>query len=360
MTIPQEANCHALLIGSLPVEDHREASDLVFQYTAEIPLWVQLPRNPLEGMIPQFLPGYPGRVQDGNKQYIDLTGDAFAEESVSFFEDFLAVTEENKPLDGTRFAMSEREASGFFVLEDRLRNQTAKPIAVKGQITGPITFATGVKDQDGRALFYDEQARDMAVKLLALKAVWQVRRLSRAAAVPVIVFLDEPALAGFGSSEMISIGRETIADCLLEIIETLRREGALSGVHVCANTDWGLVLETSVDIVNFDAYSYFDRFLLFPEAVGSHLERGGWIAWGIVPTSDPDLIEGETVDTLFQRWQRQLEATEALGIRREALLRQSLISPSCGTGSLDAAHAVRVLSLTRDLSRRIRDAYGLA
>lgn len=355
-----KGNALPLLIGSLPVEDHAGASDLVFRYTPEIPLWVQLPRNAAEGMLPQFLPGYPGSVRDGERQFIDLAGEAFAEEAVSFYEDYLAATEGGGSLEGTRFSMNAAEAAGFFTLEDRLRERSEPPVAVKGQITGPVTFTTGVKDRDGRALIYDDQARDMAVKMLALKAAWQVRRLSRAADAPVIVFLDEPALAGFGSSEMISIGRELIADCLREIVEALGREGALAGIHVCANTDWGLVMETKVDIVNFDAFSYFDRFVLFPEAIAVHLQRGGHIAWGLVPTADPDLIDGETVDTLFDRWQRQLAAMEALGIDRDTLLSQSLITPSCGTGSLDEAHAVRVLACTRDLSRRIRKVYGLA
>jgi hypothetical protein len=49
------------------------------------------------------------------------------------------------------------------------------PVAVKGQVTGPITFCTGVKDQDDRAIFYDDTLRDAAVKHLALNARWQIR-----------------------------------------------------------------------------------------------------------------------------------------------------------------------------------------
>jgi hypothetical protein len=33
-----------LLIGSLPLEDHTNALDLVFAHTPEVPLWVQLPK----------------------------------------------------------------------------------------------------------------------------------------------------------------------------------------------------------------------------------------------------------------------------------------------------------------------------
>jgi hypothetical protein len=77
-------------------------------------------------------------------------------------------------------------------------------VAIKGQVTGPITFGMGLKDHQGRAVYYDLNARDAAVKLLALKAAYQVRTF-KAFGCPVIVFLDEPALAGYGSSEMISI-----------------------------------------------------------------------------------------------------------------------------------------------------------
>ena len=48
------------LIGSLPLSDHDEALGLVFDYTPDIPVWVQLPVHVQEGMIAQFLPGMPG------------------------------------------------------------------------------------------------------------------------------------------------------------------------------------------------------------------------------------------------------------------------------------------------------------
>ena len=142
-----------------------------------------------------------------------------------------------------------------------------------------MTFTTGVTDRQGRAIFYDPQTRDAAVKLLALKARWQVRRLS-AFARTVIVFLDEPALAGFGSSEMISISREEISACLGEVVDAVHAEGGLAGIHVCANTDWSVVISGAMDIVNFDAYAYFDRFVLYPNEIRAFIAAGGILAWG--------------------------------------------------------------------------------
>ena len=38
-----QPNCLATLIGSLPLTDHGKASDLIMEYTPEIPFWAQLP-----------------------------------------------------------------------------------------------------------------------------------------------------------------------------------------------------------------------------------------------------------------------------------------------------------------------------
>jgi hypothetical protein len=158
-----------------------------------------------------------------------------------------------------------------------------------------------VPDQNKRAIFYDEQLREAAVKHLAMKARWQVRQLSQFER-PVIIFIDEPALAGFGSSEFISISRDEIAPCLEEVIEAVHLEGGLAGVHVCANTDWSLILKSSADIVSFDAYSFFDRFILYADDLKAFLEMGGKIAWGMVPTLEPDRLDRETTDSLVQQW----------------------------------------------------------
>ncbi len=55
-----QPNCHPLLIGSLPLNDHQSASRLIMDYSPAMPLWVQLPVFAQEKMVPQFLPGLPG------------------------------------------------------------------------------------------------------------------------------------------------------------------------------------------------------------------------------------------------------------------------------------------------------------
>lgn len=348
-----EPYCLPTLIGSLPLEDHEKACDLVFEHVPDIPIWAQLPVFKPEGMLRQFLPGMPGFSLKQEKAYIHTVGESFDAELLAFYEDYMAVVEGEKSLSESRFKLTSETARGFFTLLDRLKRSDRKPAAVKGQITGPITFCTGISDQNDRAIFYDDQLRDAAVKLLALKAQWQVREF-KPLGCPIIMFFDEPALAGFGSSEFISISREDIAACLGEVIAAVHAQGGLAGVHVCANTDWSLLLDSDVDIINFDAYAYFDRFILYPKQIRAFIHSGRILAWGIVPTLNQEDIEKETVDSLLNAWQEKTDQLEALGINRKTILAQSMITPSCGAGSLSLASARKVLALTKGLSDRVR------
>ncbi len=348
-----QANGLPALIGSLPMDNHAEAVKLVFRYTPEIPLWVQLPVYKEEGMIAQFLPGLPGLVVEKERAYIDTGAGAFGEDLLKFYEDYMAVLEGEGELSGSRFVLTEDTAGGFFEFTKQLKAVSVPPVAVKGQITGPVTFCTGLNDQDGKAIFYDEQIRDAAVKLLALKARWQVRELSKFE-VPVIIFFDEPALAGFGSSAFIGISSDEVEKCFKEVIKAVHSEGGIAGIHVCANCDWSLVLGSSADIVSFDAYSFFDRFILYADHIKKFMESGGILAWGIVPTSKAEDVEKETVDSIVIKWENEVRDLEALGFERSKILAQSLITPSCGTGSLSLENATKVLRLTREVSDRLR------
>jgi len=341
------------LIGSLPLTDHVQACQLVLEYTPQIPLWIQLPAHKEEGMVPQFMPGLPGICTTAERVYIDTAQDDFENDILKFYEDYMAVANGGSDLSTSRFALNQETARGFFVFVEQLKRLEAPPAALKGQITGPFTFCTGISDQNKKAIIYDEQMKDAAIKLLALKSRWQVQQLNQFNC-PVLVFLDEPALAGFGSSEFISISRDEIAQSLEEVIAGVHAEGGLAGVHVCANTDWTLVLDSAADIVSFDAYAYFDRFILYADQIKAFLNAGKMIAWGMVPTLDPDELEKATTASLVDQWRQKAAQIQKLGIDSDQLIAQSLITPSCGAGSLSVEQAIKVLKLTREVSQQIR------
>lgn len=346
-----------MLIGSMPFTDHLEATELILASTPEIPLWPQLPANPGEGMLDQFSKGLPGLVEEGGRTFFDIQRPGAEDAQLKFYEEYLLLAEDPSGLLFSRFALDRDRAAGVYCLADAIRGRTDLA-GVKGQITGPFTLLTGLHDQDDRLGYYDPTIRDMAVKDIAMKAAWQVVFLKQAADLPVLLFIDEPALAGLGSSAFISVSLDDIAQDLGEVIGAVQQAGGLAGVHVCANTDWDLLFSTDIDIISFDAYHFFDRFITCKEQILAFLNRGGIVAWGIVPTSEKEDIIAATPDSLVRRWETQAGMLSSPALDLPAILRRSLITPSCGTGSLTQELARRVLTLTADVAALLRERYG--
>lgn len=342
-----------LLIGSLPVDDHRTAISIILEHTPEIPLWAQLPYYKKEGMITQFLPGLPGLSEEDDKIFINTSGRHFDDDLVEFYEEYISVIEGKKELDDSRFVLSPDVAKGFFVFLEKIMGLSEKPVAVKGQITGPLTLAMGVADREGKAVYYNEDIRDAVIKLVAMKARWQVRQLAKLG-VPVIIFFDEPSFAGLGSSAFIGISTQEVAGCFKEVIDAVHQEGGLAGIHVCSNADWPVLFESSVDIISFDAYSYFDKFILYPDHLTNFINSGRLIAWGIIPTSQQDDINKETAVLLAENWRKKVGVLESLGFKLSDVLSQSFITPSCGAGSLNLDSAAKVLNMTKEVSQILR------
>ncbi len=348
-----KANGLPLLVGSLPMDNHPAAAGLVMEYTPQIPLWVQLPKFLEEGMINQFIPGLPGVTVQEGKHFIDTQNTDFDEQFLAFFEDYLALSEPGSDLEGSRFAFSKETGKGFFEFLNQVDSQPTSFAALKGQVTGPITFCTGVKDEADRDIFYNDQLRDAAVKKLALNARWQAASMAKRGAVPII-FLDEPALAGFGTSAYITISKQDVIACFEEIVLEIHGENGLAGVHVCANTEWDMLLGSNIDVISFDAFSYFDKFILYPEMITAYLNKGSILAFGIIPTGDAQLIAKQTTKGLVEKFEGQVAQLTALGFDRKTIIEQTFITPSCGTGSLDFESAKRVLQLTKEVSEAIR------
>ena len=105
MTAVFQANGFATLIGSLPLADHDEATELILEYMPEIPLWAQLPVNREEGMMAQFTPGLPGICREQDTLLVNSRGEAYDNELLQFYEDYLALTEGPIKLDDSRFAL---------------------------------------------------------------------------------------------------------------------------------------------------------------------------------------------------------------------------------------------------------------
>lgn len=358
-----EPFCLATTIGSLPHADVARGTAMMFKNTPEIVSWVQFPkRNRYESMMMQFTEGMPALVHDGDRAYISASADDFPEQLTRFYEKYLAVMEDSNFDALENFRLSQQYAAGFFEFVSRLPGHMEKgrTIMLKGQVTGPFTLGTNLLDQNGRCSFFDAQLRDVIVKTVVLKALWQVARLSEFG-LPIMIFIDEPSLLGFGKQTFITITREDVIKDINEVAAAVHSHSGLTGIHCEENTDWSLLMETDLDILAFDAYGHMQGITLYPDELRKFLNRGGSLGWGIVPTLDREAAATETIPSLISRFEEGVQLLVSKGFDQERLLRGALITPSCGAGGvLTVPLAERVLDLLCGFSVALRSRYHFA
>ena len=337
-----EFNCLPTAIGSMPHTDPSEACSQVSRFLKDVPAWPQLPRrSPKENMYTQYSEGFPGVVVTDDKVYVDRAQDL------------------DKPLEKLYSAYLDNDVDKYPVSPDYaaglhrfLALENLAPLAVKGQLTGPVTWGLTVADSDGKAIIYDDVLGDAVAKFLRLKAGWQEKELSKISP-NTIIFVDEPYMASFGSVS-VPLSKEKVISLLDQVFAGI---SGLKGVHCCGNTDWSVLLETSVDIISFDAYNYAQSLSLYPAEIKSFLERNGAIAWGIVPNDELSLAR-ETAASLKDRLEEAMAPFTRNGVRFQQLLQQGLLTPSCGLASLPTPEsAARALELLAELSAKIRKRY---
>ena len=334
------------MIGSMPYNDAKEAVRIVMENLA-IPVWPQLPKiNFKENMYSQYSEGLPCIVVDDKNQkiFFDTDGDTLLELE-KFYEKIISD-------DLEYFKISQNYAYGFHEFNSQLSISNSKFSTIKGQITGPITFGLKVTDKSNRSMFYNEQFVDVIVKALTMKARWQIRqfRNQRYDQGKVIMFIDEPYLSAFGSA-FTQVSKDEVIKYLNEVVDGIHIENALSGVHCCGNTDWSILMDTKIDIISFDAYSFFDGLALYPEKLNRFFERGGVLSWGIVPSSEQ--INSETVVSLTENFIRKTEYLIKKGVSETAVRNRYLVTPSCGVGSLTNELAEKIIVTTKNVAENL-------
>jgi hypothetical protein len=298
-----------------------------------------------ENMYSQFCVVLPSIHVDDEAEKIEFntTGDITSSLEV-FYSHYL---EDNLDY----FGLNASHARGFFAMMDQLAASTST--WVKGQVTGPISMGLTITDQDLRASLYHDMLADILVKNAAMNARWQIRKLKEIRS-EVIIFVDEPYMASFGSA-YISLNRTQVVDMLNEVFESIHAEGGLAGVHCCANTDWSVLFATQVDILNLDAYGYLDNLALYPHELKSFLDRGGIIAWGIVPNTSE--IDDVTPQQLVNRLQDGIDlicekaAARSVSIDYNLFDNHSLVTPACGLGPATPEIADKAMSKLTEVGR---------
>jgi hypothetical protein len=336
------------LIGSVPYTDPTNTCQRIARLI-DIPIWPQMVKLGFrENMYTQYGARLPAVVIDDQKEKITFdTREDITPALETFYMPYL-----EEDLD--YFGLPRQHAKGFYAMLEQLKENSGE--WVKGQVTGPISMGLTVTDQDLRASLYNEMLADALVKNAAMNARWQIRQL-KSVCPNVIIFVDEPYMASFGSA-YISLSREQVTAMLDEVFDAIHIGGGLAGVHCCANTDWSVLLETQVDILNLDAYGYLENLALYPAELRTFLDRGGVIAWGIVPSNAE--IDSVTPQGLADRLREGIAlicekaAARGVTINPKEFNSCSLITPACGLGPTTPEIADKILPVLVETGKLLR------
>lgn len=332
-------------VGSLPHIDAVDAVDLILGALKTAPHAPQLPRaDPREQMWIQFSEGLPRFCVDLEhlSYYFDTSGDPLPDVE-AFYAAYLQVTEGAA---ADAFATTPVYGKGIDLLLERLKREGGMRPVVKVQVTGPLSFGLSVTDEQRKPIFYHPMFRDVIVKGVGLKAMALVEQF-KPFAENVVIFFDEPGLTAYGSSAWLGISQSDVVDSLNEVFSMAAERGGIPGVHCCGNTDWGLLMETDAQIINFDAVDYMDTVAIYASALNSFLERGGVPAWGAVPNTA--LAETESLEHVRRRIAAGVDLLTGAGVDRDLLTRRLIVTPACGCAGLSVDQAKRVYALLAEL-----------
>jgi len=350
-------NCMA--IGSLPHKNLDEAMELVEKNFDKIPFWPQLAKlNKNEDMIVQFLENFPGLQFDPilEKTYLENESDEFFGQLEDFFMDYEEIIADTNSKLLNKYAVTEKNSTTFKPFIEIVKK--LKPDYAKGQIVGPFTLATSLTDKDNKCAYYDETLREIIIKMLSLKALWQIKEIKKASEnTTPIIFIDEPSISQLGTSAFITIPQEEVIGIIKEISDLIKENGGMSAIHCCGKCDWTIPISVGVDIINLDGFFFAQSLSLFHKDIEKFLQQGGIIAWGIIPTLDKDALSKTNIEEMLNKFDEAINYLVKKGLDKNMLINHSMVTPSCGAGSLTVELAQKAMDLTKELSMKLEEKF---
>ena len=347
-------------MGIMPHDDVDRALELTL--SLDIPFWPQLPQVSFyEDMYAQASQNFPGISIDLAAQKLVFDTTSFEQELV---EEYALKMEHPET-----FALTEEYSAVYHLF---LSKELQGYKAIRGQVTGPVSFGFRVVDESLKPIIYNDDVRDVLFDFLQKKVNAQYREL-RQKNPNAFVWLDEPGL-GWVFSGLSGYNDQQAREDYHSFLEGI--EGP-KGLHLCANVNLPYLLELGVEILSFDAYQIEFMPKEYVSSVVDFITRGGIISWGIVPTESA-VLATHTPETLTRQlltyWE-VIERKASLPLKQIAL--QALIAPArcClrDTGQAESAkkfpqqtfycsvieeevHVSKAFDYLKEISLRLKDA----
>jgi methionine synthase II (cobalamin-independent) len=348
-------------IGSIPERNTEKAIGLVNKFIKDIPFWPQLPnRHVGENMIIQFADRLPFVKIDRNSNKLYVNEDVDLGTSLAqLYENII-----DEQYDS--FALTQRDAAGFYRLMDNYQSEKKKMPVAKGHVTGAVTLAVSIddipteNDKTPKRIIHNETIMEILPDAVGMMGAWQLRKLSKIAK-KIIVFIDEPALSDYGS-ELHPVKQQPnqLKEFINQTVKRIKRaatdENVYVGMHCCGDSTWEHWLETDLDIINFDSFSHWPHFYNRVESIKEYINDEKILAFGIIPTAKEKFINC-TKENLWNMLKRQIKNLVESGVDESRLIEQSMITPACGFGSEDVQICEKGFEMLGQVSEIARKEY---
>jgi hypothetical protein len=331
----------ATALAGVPHRDPVEACRAMLENFPEAPC---VPR--LSMSIRMYLDGVPCLIVHSEKRQIfyNLSRE---EELRQFYERVLS-----NDLDS--FALNPQYAAGFYALLDLLKQSPWPRLKlIHIQFPGLLTWGLSLTDLNHRPAWYDRTMREVLIQTLVMKAQWQEKKIREILPdVEFLVTLGEPTL-GMMTSPFGSITGEEVIQVLNEFFQNIR---GLPCVHCCSNMDWPQLMKSKTRVINFDAYQFAEKMALYPKEVSAFIEKGGMLAWGVVPVAE-EILNSESEDHLKEKLEEGVMRMVGSGIDKQKLWERSFVTPCCSTATLSKEQAEVAFRYTQNISQKMRRKY---
>ncbi|MDH4268946.1 MAG: hypothetical protein OEV52_01390 [Dehalococcoidia bacterium] len=355
-----EARCSTTAMGIMPHRNVEQALRLAL--SLDIPFWPQLPKVSMyEDMYVQTSQNFPGIAIDFDKERLKFDTSRFDQELDAYFVK-MDVPE--------TFALTAQYSAVFHKF---LSGELQGYKAIRGQVTGPVSFGFKVLDENLKPIIYNDEVRTVLFDFVQKKANIQYRALKERNP-NAFVWLDEPGL-GYVFSGLSGYNEQQANEHYHDFVEGL--EGP-KGLHLCAEVNLPYLLELGVEILSFDAYQIGFMPKEYAGNVAEFIKKGGIISWGIVPT-ESTVLATQTPKTLAATlsgyWEVVSQNTD-LSLSQIAM--QALVAPArcclsdvgqsstvdkkegkCQVSSSEEEIVEKAFAFLPELSQMLRDKYGV-
>ena len=346
-----KAECNTTAMAIMPHQDVSKALELAL--SLDIPFWPQLPKVSLyEDMYIQASRNFPGIAIDLDRERLSFDTARFEQDLEEYFS--------GMDIPETFILTDEYSAVYHQFLSRRLQGYKA----IRGQVTGPISFGFKVLDEKLKPIIYNDEVRAILFDFIQKKVNLQYHELKERNP-HAFIWLDEPGLgyvfsafSGYNDQQ----ARKDYHDFLCGL------EGP-RGLHLCADVNLPYLLELGVDLLSFDAYQIEFMPKEYAESVAQFIQNGGVISWGIVPT-ESSILASHTPSTLTDLLLGYWEIISGgVSLPSKQIARQALIAPArcCLAEASQAPHpsgteemiVERAFAYTKEISCLLKDKYSL-